>query len=86
MLHPPHFKSELRKPEDFGCDTTRGSEAEVNLARQLIDQLTTDRFDTDIFVGQHRARIQAEIKKKIHIKNITRKEPQVEKRSVMSST
>ena len=49
-LRQLHFEGEMRKPEDFGRDATRVSEAEVNLARQLIDQLTTDRFDRDEFV------------------------------------
>jgi DNA end-binding protein Ku len=80
-LHQLHFKAELRKPEDFGRDTTKVSEAEVKLARQLIDQLTADRFDPEEFVDQHRARVQAEIKKKINGKDITLEEPQIEKRS-----
>ena len=80
-LRQLHFEGEMRKPEDFGRDATRVSEAEVNLARQLIDQLTTDRFDRDEFVDQHRAWIQAEIKIKIHGKDITPEEPQLEKRS-----
>ena len=80
-LHQLHFKAEVRAFEDFGRDTTKVSDAEVKLARQLIDHLAAKRFDPNEFVDEHRARVQAEIKKKIQGKEISLAEPQVEKRS-----
>jgi DNA end-binding protein Ku len=79
-LHQLHFKAEVRELKDFGRDTTKVSGAEVKLARQLIGHLAAKRFDPNEFVDEHRARIQAEIKKKVQGKEISLAEPRVEKR------
>jgi DNA end-binding protein Ku len=80
-LHQLHFKSEVRELKDFGRDTTRVSDPEVKLARQLINQLAVRRFEPDEFVDEHRARVNAEIKKKVQGKEISTAEPQVGKRA-----
>jgi DNA end-binding protein Ku len=80
ILHQLHFKAEVRELKDFGRDTTKVSDAEVKLARQLIDHLSAKRFDPNEFVDEHRERIQAEIKKKVQGKEISLAEPQGEKR------
>jgi DNA end-binding protein Ku len=79
-LHQLHFKAEVRQLKDFGRDTTKVSDAEVKLARQLIDHLAAKRFDPNEFVDEYRARVQAEIDKKVKGKEISTAEPQVQKR------
>jgi DNA end-binding protein Ku len=79
-LHQLHFKAEVRQLRDFGRETTKVSEAEVKLARQLIGHLAAARFDPNEFVDEHRARVQAEIEKKVKGKEISTAEPQVQKR------
>jgi DNA end-binding protein Ku len=79
-LHQLHFKAEVRQLKDFGHDTTAVSDAEVKLARQLIEHLSAKRFDPNEFVDEHRARVQAQIKKKVQGKEISLAEPEVEKR------
>jgi DNA end-binding protein Ku len=81
VLHQLHFKAEVRDLKQFGHDTSKVSEAEVKLARQLISHLAAKRFDPNEFVDEHRARVQAEIKKKAQGKAIAVAQPQVEKRA-----
>ena len=79
ILHQLHFKAELRQLKDFGRDATKVSDAEVKLARQLIDHLAAKRFDPNEFVDEHRARIQAQIKKKVQGKEISIAQPLAER-------
>jgi DNA end-binding protein Ku len=79
-LHQLHFKAEVRQLKDFGHDTTAVSDAEVKLARQLIEHLSAKRFDPNEFGDEHRARVQAQIKKKVQGQEISLAEPEVEKR------
>jgi DNA end-binding protein Ku len=52
----------------------------VKLARQLIDHLSAKRFDPNEFVDEHRARVEAQIKKKVQGKQISLAESLPEKR------
>jgi DNA end-binding protein Ku len=70
-LHQLHFKTEIRELEDLGYDPSKVSASEVKLARELIDHLSAKRFDPNAFVDEHRARVRAEIKKKIQGKEIS---------------
>ncbi|HEY1314296.1 MAG TPA: Ku protein, partial [Steroidobacteraceae bacterium] len=79
-LHQLHFKAEVRQLKDFDPHRTPVSDAEVKLARQLIEQLSVPRFDPGEFVDEHRARVQALIRKKVQGKEISIAEPEVEKR------
>jgi DNA end-binding protein Ku len=79
-LHQLHFKAEVRELKDFGRDTTKVSDAEVKLARQLIGHLAAKRFDPKEFADEHRARVQAEINRKIQGKEISLARPRAEKR------
>jgi DNA end-binding protein Ku len=81
VLHQLHFKAEVRELKEFGHETSKVSDAEVKLARQLIAHLAAKRFDPDEFVDEHRARVQSEIKKKVQGKDIALSEPPVEKRA-----
>jgi DNA end-binding protein Ku len=79
-LHQLHFKAEVRPFADFGLTATKVAEAEIKLARQLIDHLAARRFDPNEFVDEHRSRVQAEIDRKIRGKQISMTEPQGQKR------
>jgi DNA end-binding protein Ku len=70
-LHQLHFRAELRELKDLGYDSTRVTAPEVKLARQLISHLSVQKFDPNEFADEHRARVQAEIKKKIEGKEIS---------------
>ena len=69
-LHQLHFAAEVRELKDLGYDPKQVTQAEVKLARQLIDQLSAKRFEPSQFVDEYRARVQAEIRKKIQGKEI----------------
>lgn len=70
-LHELHFKAEVRSLKDFGYEPSRVSEQEVKLARQLIDQMSAKAFDPDEFVDERRARVAAEIRRKVQGKQMT---------------
>lgn len=70
-LHQLHFKAEIRELKDLGYDPTKVSATEVKLARQLIAHLSAKQFDPNEFVDEHRARVQAEISRKIKGKDIS---------------
>jgi DNA end-binding protein Ku len=70
-LHQLHFKAEVRELKDFGYDAAKVADSEVKLARQLIDHLSAKQFDPNEFKDEHRARVQAEIKKKVQGKEIS---------------
>lgn len=70
-LHQLHFKTEVRQLKDLGYDPTKVTAPEVKLARQLIAHLSAKQFDPNEFVDEHRARVQAEINKKIKGKDIS---------------
>jgi DNA end-binding protein Ku len=70
VLHQLHFKAEVRELKEFGHDTSKVSDAEIKLARQLISHLAAKRFNPAEFVDEHRARVQTEIKKKVQGKGM----------------
>jgi DNA end-binding protein Ku len=70
-LHQLHFKAEVRELKDLGYDAAKVSDSEVKLARQLIDHLSAKQFDPNEFKDEHRARVQAQIKKKVQGKEIS---------------
>jgi DNA end-binding protein Ku len=78
-LHQLHFKAELRDLKDLGYDSAKVTAPEVKLARQLISHLSAAQFDADEFSDEHRARVQAEIKKKIQGKEISLAQSSAEK-------
>jgi len=80
-LHQLHFQAEIRELKELGYEPTKVAEREVKLARQLIEQLAAKGFDPKEFVDEHRARVQAEIKKKIQGKEISQTEVAAEKPS-----
>jgi DNA end-binding protein Ku len=70
-LHQLHFNAEIRDLKDLGYQPATVTQAEVKLARQLIEHLSAKRFDPHEFVDEHRARVMQEIKKKVQGKEIS---------------
>ncbi len=77
-LHQLHFQAEVRELSDLGYDAAKVTEPEVKLARQLIDHLSDKKFDPNEFKDDHRARVQAEIRKKVQGKEIALADAPVE--------
>ncbi|HXR18374.1 MAG TPA: Ku protein [Steroidobacteraceae bacterium] len=65
VMHQLHFAAEVRSIHDIGAVPTEVKEGELKLARQLIEQQATDRFDPTLYVDEVRARIEAAIQKKV---------------------
>jgi DNA end-binding protein Ku len=70
-MHQLHFKSEVRDLKDLGIEAAPVSEPELKLARQLMDQLGSKRFDPNEYSDEHRARVQAAIQRKVDGKEVS---------------
>ena len=71
VMHQLHFKAEVRDLKDLGIEAAPVSEPELKLARQLIDQLGSKRFDPNEFTDEHRARVEAAIQRKVDGKDVS---------------
>jgi DNA end-binding protein Ku len=71
VMHQLHFAAEVRSIEDIGVVPTEVKDNELKLARQLIDQQATDKFDAALYVDEVKARIEAAIQKKVEGKQIS---------------
>jgi DNA end-binding protein Ku len=71
VMHQLHFKAEVRDLKDLGIEAAPVSEPELKLARQLIDQLGSKRFDPNEFTDEHRARVEAAIQRKVDGKEVS---------------
>jgi DNA end-binding protein Ku len=71
VLQQLHFASEVRSVDEIDIDTVDVREAELKLARQLIEQQASAGFDAAAYKDEVRARIEAEIQKKVEGQEIT---------------
>jgi DNA end-binding protein Ku len=71
VMHQLHFKAEVRDLKDLGIEAAPVSEPELKLARQLIDQLGSKRFDPNEYTDEHRARVEAAIQRKVDGKEVS---------------
>jgi DNA end-binding protein Ku len=71
VMHQLHFAAEVRPIEDIGTVPTEVKENEIKLARQLIEQQQSDRFDPTMYVDEVKARIEAAIQKKVEGKQVS---------------
>jgi DNA end-binding protein Ku len=65
------FANEVRAADDFEVAQHEVKPAELNLAKQLIEQQSADEFDPTVYVDEVRARIQAAIDEKVAGKAIS---------------
>src|SRR4029079_10831500 len=70
-MHQLHFQAEVRSIKDLGVERAEVKDAELKLARQIIDQQTVKAFDPNEFRDEVQARIQAEIQKKVEGREVT---------------
>lgn len=66
-----HFAADVRSASEVEVPKPEVKEAELRLARQLIDQQTTGKFDASAYTDEVRGRIQAEIQKKVEGQEIS---------------
>jgi DNA end-binding protein Ku len=66
-----HFAADVRASTEVEVPKPEVKEAELKLARQLIDQQTTAKFDATAYTDEVRGRIQAEIQKKVEGQEIS---------------
>jgi DNA end-binding protein Ku len=59
------YAAEVRSMQDIDIPKTDVRESELKLARQLIEQQTSERFDPSIYTDDVRARVEAAIQKKV---------------------
>jgi DNA end-binding protein Ku len=70
-MHQLYFQAEVRPITDLGIEPAAVSEAELKLARQLIGQQSTKKFDAASYVDEFKGRVEAAIQKKVEGKQIT---------------
>jgi DNA end-binding protein Ku len=70
-MHQLHFQAEVRSLNEVGLEQTTVSEPELKLAEQLIDQLSTKRFDPNEYHDEFRGRVEAAIQRKIAGKEVS---------------
>jgi DNA end-binding protein Ku len=66
-----HFAADVRSSSEVEVPKPEVKTAELKLARQLIDQQTTEKFDATAYTDEVRGRIQAEIQKKVEGQEIS---------------
>jgi len=71
VMHQLHFAAEVRTVEDIGAVPTEVKDSELKLARQLIEQQKSDRFDPTLYVDEVKGRIEAAIQKKVEGKQVS---------------
>ncbi len=66
-----HFASDVRSASEIEVPKADVKPAELKLAQQLIDQQTAEQFDPTAYKDELRARIEAEIQKKVEGQEIS---------------
>lgn len=66
-----HFASDVRPASEIEVPKAEVKPAELKLAQQLIDQQTAEQFDPTAYKDEVRARIEAEIQKKVEGQEIS---------------
>jgi len=72
------YATEVRSISELEIPKAEVREAELKLARQLIEQGASDTFNPAAYTDQVRARIEAAVQKKVEGQEISLAEPQVE--------
>jgi DNA end-binding protein Ku len=71
-----HFAGEVRPATEVEVPKTEVKEKELKLARQLIEQQMSDKYDPTAYVDEVKGRIDAEIQKKVQGQEISLTEPE----------
>ena len=70
-MHQLHFHAEIRSMKDLDIEVAKVSEAELKLARQLIDQLAVKSFNPMEYADEYKGRLAAAVQRKIEGKEIS---------------
>jgi DNA end-binding protein Ku len=76
-LQQMHFSAEVRPISELELEDAVVRDNELQLARQLIEQQSTDEFDPTQYVDQVKVRVEAAIQQKIQGREISLSEPRV---------
>jgi DNA end-binding protein Ku len=74
-LHQLHFAPEVQSVEALGVEEAKVREAELKLARQLIEQQSAESFDPAAYPDEVKARVEAAIQRKVEGEEVTVAEP-----------
>jgi DNA end-binding protein Ku len=70
-MHQLHFNAEIRSMKDLDIEEAKVSEAELKLARQLIDQLAAKKFDPGEYANEFNARLASAVQRKVEGKEVS---------------
>ena len=71
MMQQLHFSTEVKSSSDIEIPKQEVKAAELNLAKQLIEQQASEKFDAAAYVDEVKSRIEAEIQKKVEGQEIS---------------
>jgi DNA end-binding protein Ku len=74
-LHQLHFAPEVQSVEALGVESAKVRDAELKLARQLIEQQSVESFDPAAYPNEVKARVEEAIQRKVEGKQVTVAEP-----------
>ena len=71
MMQQLHFAAEVRASSEIEVPQQEVKAAELNLAKQLIEQQASAKFDASVYVDEVKGRIEAAIQKKVEGQEIS---------------
>jgi DNA end-binding protein Ku len=71
MMQQLHFAAEVRASSEIEVPQQEVKAAELNLAKQLIEQQASEKFDASVYVDEVKGRIEAAIQKKVEGQEIS---------------
>jgi len=74
-LHQLHFAPEVQSVAALGVESAKVRDAELKLARQLIEQQSAENFDPAAFPDEVKARVEEAIQRKVEGRQVTVAEP-----------
>jgi DNA end-binding protein Ku len=74
-LHQLHFAPQVQSVAVLGVESAKVRDAELKLARQLIERQSAETFDPAAFPDEVKARVEAAIHRKVEGKEVTVAEP-----------
>lgn len=78
-LHQLHFAPEVQSVAALGVERAKVRDAELQLARQLIEQQSVESFDMAAYPDEVKARVEEAIQRKVQGKEVTVAEPSPER-------
>jgi DNA end-binding protein Ku len=74
-FHQLHFAPEVRSVDTLGVESAKVREAELKLARQLIEQQSAETFDPAAYPDEVKVRVEEAIQRKVAGRKVTVTEP-----------